>query len=453
MIRTTVRLSFVFFLAFSLKCVAQPDDPARVKAERFILEYMYLSRLGPGYARTMSDETVQQFRALFAPVARLRWDLYRLPGDTIAHPLTPFEYTELAREIYDSRQPVLHYSEPRIRLFEGGKSATIYLRKLNILMSPDDRALYANRVNLQVTADLASGRPAITEISKDPRPPVIRSLFFSLNFPAYSSALATIARSPGLASASGMEFNRTEVKTGKALEAGLGLDLNLNRNERNILVFSTGICYSQFPVFTNVTGYSLGMPDTVVVKSGNQLSCTAFERSRAVHEKVLVRKIEVPLSFKSYIKPWLYVMPGLTVGYATGRSDVVYMLSRTGGGLVTELTSQQQYFLDREQELDQPEYGYYRDKHYNFPKKQVIGRMNLSFRLAAGFEKRFSDLCISVEPNAVFGMNPLLSRPAAGTYSLGNMKDFNSLIQLIRMPVYDFSFGIRLVVSYFFKRD
>jgi len=446
-------LSAIFFLAAGLTCEAQHGDPTRLKAERFILEYMYLSRLGPGYARDMNDETAQQFRALFSPDALLRWDLNRSPAGTIDHLLTPGEYTDLARETYDLRQPVLLFGEPRIRLFEGGKSATIYLRKLNIIMSPDDRPLYANRIDLQVSANLAAGRPLITDISKDIRPPVIRSLFFSLNFPAYSSAPAAVAQSPCLAGASGVEFTRVEVKTGKAMEAGMGLDLNLNRNEKNILIFSTGICYSQFPVFSKVTGYSLGIPDTVAVKSGNPLACTAFERSRAVHEKVLVRKIEVPLSFKSYINRWLYIMPGVSVGYATGKSNVVYMLSRTGGGLVTELGSQQQYYLDREQELDQPEYGYYRDKHYHFPKKQVIGRMILSFRLAAGFEKRFSDLSISVEPNAVFGMNPLVARPVEGTYKLDRVKDFHSFLQLVSMPAYDFSIGIRIVVSYLFKRD
>ena len=77
--------------------------------------------------------------------------------------------------------------------------------------------------------------------------------------------------------------------------------------------------------------------------------------------------------------------------------------------------------------------------------------MVLSIQIAAGFEKQFNYFCFGVEPNIAFGVNPVSTRSSPGSYQLTNVGDFHSVIELLKKPAYQFSFGFRLLISYVFK--
>jgi hypothetical protein len=318
-------------------------------------------------------------------------------------------------------------------------------------MTEDDQPLYKTRVHLRLQVSLKEEKPLIQSIMPDKRNPFIRSIPIGLNVVAYSNVVNSITTQPVIYLAPNESCEMFQMSAGIAVQYGAMVEMKVNKDVQNGLLFSTGIFYSKTPISASMTGYSKQYPDTLENQAGEHFSCTTYERSAYVNEEIEVTRIEVPLLLKSYFNKWVYFKAGTALGFITGNSNISYNLSRTGGGLVTDLSTHQQYYLDQAEELDQAEYGYYRDKKYHFPQDKVVNKMILTIQMAAGFEKQIGDFNLGIEPNMTFGMNPLSARSVPGNYQLSDITEFNSILRSTKMAAFEFTFGFRFLISYLFK--
>jgi hypothetical protein len=225
--------------------------------------------------------------------------------------------------------------------------------------------------------------------------------------------------------------------------------MNLSDSPGRGLIFSAGLTWSYTPVWSAMHNYARSYPDTLVLKSGTHVACTTFERAPDVGERIEYTRFEVPLALKSYLSDNIYVKAGVGIGLSSATTYVHFELSRTGGGWVTNLTNQERVYLDQAHEMDNPEYGYFRNVSYQFRKERFTSRVYLNLQLAAGGEVRYRFFGIGVEPNITFGMNPMAGKSSANDYTLGDPESYHSVMESIRKPWLDFSFGIRVVVSCF----
>ena len=444
----------VILIFFMLKCPAgktQSSNPVYQKAEKCVQDYMDFSRLGPGYSRDISGEIIDQFYSLFERDAFLYWDLYKSLNDNLPPPLPIREYVDLAVKMYAPKQPLLDYPRVKINILNGGKSAVAYLKKTHQILDGDDKPVVKNTIKLQLSINLDNENPLIQNIAEDKRKPFVRSISVGGNFIVWSNVFHLMTTYPVVGTGPHETFRKFNLSSGMHFQRGGMFEMRLNRRVGEGLLFATGIFYSETHLRAVMSEYTNSIPDKLEQHSDQAISLTTFERSPRVQEDIAITKIEIPLVFKSYLKDWVYLKCGTALGYVKGISGVNYAVSRTGGGLVTNLSSQNQVYLDIDHELDQVQFGYYRNKEYHFYKENFLNKMVLSIQIAAGFEKQFNYFCFGVEPNIAFGVNPVSTRSSPGSYQLTNVGDFHSVIELLKKPAYQFSFGFRLLISYVFK--
>ncbi|MCX6304025.1 MAG: hypothetical protein NT040_03565 [Bacteroidetes bacterium] len=444
-------LILIFFCSNYFVCEAQKSDATWQTVDKFVQDYMHFSRLGPGYSRKISQEIIDQYGALFEKDAFLYWDLYKSASDSLQPPLLLSEYVNLARKLYEPNQPLLDYPGMKITVQTDGKHAVVYLKKTNQIMDAADKSMYRNKIKLRIDVNLNREKPLIQNIAEDKRLPFFSSIILSFNYIAFSNVVAALAGNPVILTGPGEQYKELTITAGTSFQAGALLEMRVNRDTREGLLFSAGIIYSRVPLSSTMQGYSNRFPDTLDVNTGNPFACTTSERSPGVTEEMVVRKVELPLLLKAYLNNWFFLKGGIAVGYVTVTDDVNYELTRAGGGLVTFLNTHNQYYLDEDHQLEQKKYGYYRNKNFHFPKEAFLDKMTLSIQLAAGFEKKINDFSFGLEPNISFGMNPLVTRSMPDNYRLGTVSTFHSVFESVRMPAFEFSFGIRLLVSYLFK--
>jgi hypothetical protein len=443
-------LFLIVFAAFGHTSMAQKSDPAWRKADSFIREYIQLSRLGPGYSREMSPEIIDQFRDLFERDAFLFWDLTRSATDSIFPQLSVNDYVDRVAKSYQNRQPLLDYPSVRIKIGNDRENAFVYLSKTNLVVDDAEQPIVKNRVKLRVSVNLAKEPPLIRNIFEDKRQSPVRSVSAGINYVAWSSVLSMLIYHPHVHVAGNEQYNEITFTPGRTIQAGGMAEFRMNREGPGGLSFSTGFFYSQMYLSSSMLDYVKSFPDTIYKGTPNPLACTTFERSLEIWEKIWIKRVEVPLLFKTYMNEWIYLKSGTCLSYITATSDVNYVLSRTGGGQVTNLTTQESWFLDEDHELDQQESGYYRNRKVSFSKEQFIRRMILSFHLSLGIEKQVGHFGLELEPNISLGMNPLSNKSLTNSYPLNNPDNFNSVIKTTTRPAYEFTFGMRLLVSYLF---
>ncbi len=444
------RLVLIFFVLHCLICEAQESFTDLRAVEKHVQEYIQLSRLGPGYSRDMSKEVIDQFGALFEKDAFLCWDLFNSASESIALPLTFTEYIDHAKTTCHSRQPILDYTINETRFEPEGKSAIVFFTKVNLVMDDDDRPLRRIKIRLRMTISLDHKKPLIREISEEKKVTFISSIPLGINVVAWSNVLSSLAGAPIIHLAPNEAYTAFNSTTGIAIQYGAMLEMRINRNRGNGLLLSTGLFYSKTTLTASMQEYSKSYPDTIGQQQGNLFSCTTFERAPVVSEQTDVTKVEIPVLFKTYLSKWSYLKAGTALGFVRASTDVSYSLSRTGGGWVTNLSTLEQVYLDRDHEIDQAVYGYYRDKSYHFPKDKFVNKVVLSIQLAAGFEKQLGYFSFGIEPNVSFGMSPVSARSFAGKYPLTDLKGFNPVLESTITPAYEFTFGIRFLIRYLF---
>ncbi|MCX6269368.1 MAG: hypothetical protein NTW16_18780 [Bacteroidetes bacterium] len=415
-------VTLILFVFIQTTCKTQNPVSASQTVDKFMQEYMQFSRLGQGYSREISQEITDQFKTLFKRDAFLYWDLYKSPTDSLIPPLPVGEYIDRAIRTYHQKQPLLDYSGMKIRVKQDEKDAFVYLKKTNHVLDFGNKALYENKIKLRIDVDLSREKPLIQNIYEDKRFPLIRAISVGINYIPWSNVISSLTKNPVLLIGSDEQYAEFSLTAGILLQIGMMLEMNVNRNIRNGLTFSAGLFYSQLPLSSFMKDYCYSFPDTLDKTSDNPLAFTTYERASGVTEKILIRKIEIPLLFKSYLNNWMYLKAGTTIGYLTASSDVDYVLSRTG---LNEL--------------------------HAFPKEKFLQKMTLSIQIAAGFEKQLNYFSFGLEPNISFGLNPLVKRTVPGNYHLNNIYHFNSIILSTKMPAFEFAFGMKLLISYMFK--
>lgn len=449
-----MRKPAVIMILFILICrvaEAQTIDPVMQKAGNLIQDYMLFSRLGPGYSRNMTPDITEQFKALFERDAFLYWDLYLSASDSLHPPMPAADYADLARRVYHNKQPILEYPVVKIGTSEDGKYAIVLLKKINRVLDHDDHLLYKNRMKLRIHINMAGERPLIQNIFEDRHSTFVRSISAGISYTAWSNMLSSLTVNPQPAVGSHEQFRELKITAGCSLQGGVLAELRFNKESGHGLIFTTGLFFSRLPLSSSMKDYSKSYPDTLDKRSPNPLTCTTFERSAEVNEKITITKIEIPLLFKTYINDWTYIKSGTSLGFVSGTTRVNYVLSRTGGGLVTDLTTLGQVYLDEDHELDQSQHGYYRNNSYTYSKEKFLNKFLVSFQFAAGFEKRLGDFSFGLEPYLTFGMNPFSQRSFPGNYQLDSREGFNSILESMHLPAFEFAFGIRLLAGYLFQ--
>ncbi|MDP1621217.1 MAG: hypothetical protein Q8M08_02650 [Bacteroidales bacterium] len=443
-------LIMVLILLNCTPCKAQKADQTCIKVDKFVREYIHFSHLGPGYSRDISQDIIDQFGILFEKDAVLYWDLFRSSSDMSHSTLPVTEYVDRARKFYAPKQPLLDYPSVKTSVSWDGKHAVVRLVKINKIVDVEDQILNINRVKLKLNINLAGDEPLIQSIVEDDRLSFINRFSIGYNV-AWSNVLSSVTGNPVIRIAPDVQFGGFKTTSRMFFQYGVMLEIRLNRVRREELLFSTGIFYTKLPITALMSGYSRSFPDTLDKTTPNPITCTTFERSNEVTEKIIVSRIEIPLLFKACLNDWFYLKAGTALGYVKATSLINYELSRTGGGLITDLSTQNQYFLDKDHELDQGYHGYYRNKRYHFPNDRFLDKIILSIQLATGFEKQLNYFSFGLEPNISFGMNSLSKRSVSGNYYLTSIKGFHSILESVKMPAFEFTFGIRLLISYLFK--
>ncbi len=438
----------LLFSPFTLP--AQHPDPPTEAASRLVYEYMQLSRLGPGYARDLSEETLKQFAALFDRGASLVWDLRRSPSDTLPLPLSVNEYLDLARKTYHSRQPVLGYSRARVTPGASGRSATARFRKVNLVMDDRDNVMTRVRMHLQVDIALDREKPLIRSITERPHRSPVRTLSVGAGYELWSSVFDGTLRNPKVLLAPGVETGMISFSGGIRLQSSFLLDFGPENSLPSSWRISTGLLCRQADLSASMEKYLRTEPDTVGLGSV-QLACTAFERAAEVYEKITLTRIEIPVWFMKPMNNWSYLRAGFTVGLAFSRSHVHYPFGRTGGGWVTELGTNEKYYLDQNQEMDQENAGYFRNRNLCYPGTTDFYHLLFSLRMAAGVEKRFRNLGVGVEPCLALGNNPLATGRSRRPFILSSEPGSHSIFEAIDFPAMEITAGIRVFFSYTFQ--
>ncbi|HPS63297.1 MAG TPA: hypothetical protein PLK82_09555 [Bacteroidales bacterium] len=436
---------------FFLPCIlqAQRPDPARDRASRCTENYIQLSRLGPGYSRDLSDETMAQFAALFDKNAFLSWDLRRSPSDSILPPLTVGEYLALARKAYQSRQPVLEYRSVRTLLNPGKNLATVWLRKVNLVMDDHDHLLKRMPVRLKMEIALEREKPVILGISAVNRRPPVRSLSLGAGFMLWSNVFDHALAHPEVTPAPGVTTGSIHFKGGSRLFSQVMLDLDIPGSTAGEWMLTTGLICRQSDLSASLKNYVGRTPDTVRIGPFD-IACTAMERAPLVYEKLTVTRVAVPLWLKRQWNKWAYVTGGISIEYVTTGSHVHYALSRTGGGWVTNLSTDETYYLDEGHEMDSPEAGYFRGLNSCYPFDKEIRHWVVSLDVGGGIEKHFRDLAVGLQPMISLGRNPLCVSKPATPFGLSTGSGYSSLFSSVPMPSVEFSASVRFFISYTF---
>ena len=444
-------ISLIFLALFCFISAAQKQNSAYDKARKITSDYMQLSRLGPGYSRDMSQEIIDLFAAMFEKDAFLYWDLSRSEYDSLRTPMTIGEYTNLAKRTYRMRQPVLDYPPSKVRIRADASHAVVYLNKINQVMNDDDQPLRRTSTRLRMNINLDKEPPLIRDISKVPPDPFVRCIALGMNITVWSNVMHAITHEPAVTIAANETFRGLTLTSRTGFTWSGSIEMLINNDPERRLLFTGGISYSQLPVWSAMSSYEKSSPDTIESQEGTLYACTAFERAPDVGETIEVVRVEVPISLKTDVWKGFYFKAGMAFGYLYGKSEVNYELNRTGGGLVTNLSTGDQYYLDRDHELDQSEFGFFRHKVYHFAKDNVFDKFYLSIQVAPGFERQYGYIGIGVEPNLTFGMNPYSIRNPAHDYSLSSSAGFHSIVESVKMPAFECAFGLRILISYVFK--
>ncbi|MFZ4522094.1 MAG: hypothetical protein ACOYNC_10325 [Bacteroidales bacterium] len=440
-----------FFLLNSPFCHAQNSSTDYKKVDELIGDYMLVSSLGPGYSREISPEIISHFISLFEKDAFLYWDLYKTAADNQFPPFSVKEYIAKVKVTYGQKQPLLNYTGMKIRVWPDARFASVYLRKTNMIMDSDEKPVYQNKINLKVDVDLSRDQPLIINIVRDNRCSLVRSISVGGNFTLFSTPYHAVTHHPVIQIGINEHFSGVTISHNILYQRGVMVEMRFDRRAKEELLFSTGFFYSRTSLSSSMKDYTRSYSDTLDQQTGIPFTCTTFERSPEVKEKMEVVRLEIPLSLKMYIKKGIYIKGGTALGLVTSSTEADYHLSRTGGGFVTMLNTHEQTYLDQDHELDDMQYGYYRNKRFQFPGKHMMNKVILSLQLAAGFETRINYFCFGIEPNIGFGMNPFTMRNQPGNYQLGSIGGFHSIVESVKMPAFEYSFGIRLLVSYLFQ--
>ena len=289
---------------------AQNTGQVYEKVEKCIQEYMQLSRLGPGYSREISQDVIDQFKTQFERDAFLYWDLYLSDADRLYPPLTFEEYIDLAKKKYNLKQPLLDYSDVKIKVLKNKKYASIYLKKTNQILNADDKPLYKNQIELRIDMSLDKDRPLIQNIFEVKRNTFFRSMSVDFNYIPWSSVFTTLTGEPDIPVGPDEKYKASQLSTGIAIQIGALFEMRLSKNKMDGISFSSGISYSQLPVFTSMIEYSKKMPDTLDKKSVNPFTCTTFERSPEMKEKIVLTKWEIPFLLNIHFGNWAYLKAG-----------------------------------------------------------------------------------------------------------------------------------------------
>ncbi len=446
---TPVTLLLLFWAVMPV-CAQQRDALSR-RTENFLADYFQFSRLGPGYSRNMSPEAIDQFNALFADSATVCWDLFTYRSDSLQVRLTPAAYCVLAASAYRNRQPVLEYPPRRIRIRGNATRATVYLEKINLLMDGDDRPLGKNRVDLRMEIGLNREPPQILGITSEKRPQPLRSAALGLNVVAWSAAQRSITHAPAVHIGAGESYAALALPSRILYQWSALAELGPLGEGQHAPRFVTGLTWAYTPVWSVMSLYQKQYPDTITGASGQRYACTTFERAPEVSETVEFSRFEIPLQLKSYIIEGLYVKAGTVIGIITGRDAVRYQLSRTGGGTVENLQTHETVYLDRDHELDQPEFGYYRDRMYNFETTGFVRTFYIQISVACGFERRFGRLGLGFEPNLTSGMNPYTFKQISHSYPLGSQEGFRSILESTSTAGIEMAGGFRALIIWHFN--
>jgi hypothetical protein len=386
---------------------------------------MERSRLGPVDSTGFSEETSRRFGMLFERDAFLFWDLYKAPSDPAVPPLSPLDYSILARKTYEGTQPVLSYPAVKVRLNRDGNYATAFLTKINQVMDPAGRLLRKNSIKLQVQMNLSGEDPLIQNIFKDTRPPVFRTFAATVGVIPWSNVIHSLRHDPQVELAPNESYHSVSFTTKPSWEIGGMIELRINRTFEEGLIFSTGIRCSGQHITSSMSEYRF-LPWFMARRPSASPVDFFTYRSPEVTEDISLTRIEIPILLKSYFSRWAYLKAGTILGYATASSDVQYTLIWETGGFTPPM-------------------------HYDFPEEHFIRKAYLAIQLSGGIEKQFGDLGLAIEPAFSYGMNPLSGKTLQCSYRLDPLTEFHSILETVKMPAFEVAFGIRILVSYIFK--
>lgn len=441
-----VMLGLLFLWPFRMILEAQHTDPLRAGLDRFVENYMVFSRLGPGYAREITPKGLADFNGLFRSDASVCWDLYIREPDSIRMTVTPEEYSRLARAQFHDRQPVLSFPQRCVHVAMEGNTAVVSLKKIHTVMDPADRPLRRNTSRLDITVDLSEGKPVILRIARGEKRITTDRVGVGMNTILWSNLLHSLTKPGRTIPGKGERFDDARFLSRVLFQWSGFAAFTPRQSGDKRWSFSAGLLYSYTPVWTEVRGYEREYPDTVQ-SMHSRLACTTYERAPDVGETHEFTRMEVPVMVRWNGWDGFYLQAGMGAGWMTSTCTVHAILSRTGGGLVTDLETGEKVFLDRDHEIDASDFGYFRNRASRVSTgNNHRGFINL--KIAPGYERRFGRFGVGLEPNLSVGTNPFPLKPTEEAYRVFPEAGFHPLIESVSLPSVEVAFGVRCLVFY-----
>jgi len=465
LINILICLLFVLKPAFSqdLQKQKQPID----KVKECVESYKTLSGLNQGgYSREISEDAIDKFYLLFERDASIYWDLYKVQPDSISQ-LNFRQYIDRIKEVYFLKSPVLQYEkEPKYQMSDDNRSCIVYLVKINTIYNENDKPIRTNTIRLRLNIAVKESAATIRGIFEDKRNTRVRSISPTLNYIAWDNVDNSLKNDPQ-SMISMFSSGGVSVEVTRQINFGASADIRLNREVRDGMNINLAVFYNQVSYHFTTSNYTNSFDAILDTSSANPFSLTVFDRTTGsgadtgINETLKVTSIEIPITVKKYLNPYIYFKGGVQLSFTSANTDINYMLNRTGGGLLTNLANPEEWrYLDKNNELVNIEnYGFFSNELFSFNKEQDIKRIAASVVLGFGIEKQFTHFSFGIEPIVKIGINPLYnSDPKSelilekGTGQVGaDNGGYTGILSTMDMSAYRISAGINFFISYLFK--
>lgn len=451
---------------------AQDELQNLEKIEKCIRDYQDLSTLGNPGSPYVDTATINAFRELFELNATLYWDLYLSKTPKPGYLPQVDAYADSAIRLYNNMKPNVFYGKRHIIPGAGGKTAVVYLVKINHL--PDENPEKKTRgssniMTLKLLLNIYSDNALIQNISRDTRLARIRSLSVQAGYSFITSLSGDLFGKPVSAVVPGVT---SDYSTGKPYGYTIGLlaDIRLNRQHPDGLLLSTGLLYSGTGFDISVTNYENAYRQTFGCSSQPEYNCegTVVDRAPSVSEKITINSVSIPVTLKWYLPgknsghrpdrssgPRLkyYLRAGPQISLLSGTTRVGYYLSHSAEGKFFYVSqanlpdsARTWFYLD-----DQDAINIFSNKNYNYAASVRLNKLCVSALAAFGIEAKINSITIGLEPWLNIGITPVTCRPGRTGYNLYPAGDFTSFLETYK-TIRITSFGVNVFIGNLFSR-
>ena len=476
----------LFFLIIpKTQILAQSDSKILKKVEKCIQDYEDNSSLGNPGSTFIDSATIGSFNDLFESNANHYWDLYKSNNSITNYLLPVDEYVDSVNAVYNGTKPVISFGKYNIKINSDGKTALVYLVKINSL--PDEKSIHKQKfirhiTTLRMLLNIHPDVVLIQNVSRDTRLTRIRSIYLEWGYP-FLTNISTDFFQPRVSNIDPSVTNDYSIGAISGYSLGLNTDIRMDRQKAEGILFNVGFLFTKTNFNININDYIYSYRQTFD-PGYYAFECTVFDRAPSISEKIALSSFSLPLMVKWYIskkssgkqtlhnqdiasrenkksnqpirlKYYLKAGPQFSLLYGSAKVD--YDLSHTGGGW---------FIYEREKNLPDPEktWFYLDEKNerfdgpdffapnkFSYSSSIKLNKLQVSGFLAVGIEAKFNKILIALEPWLNIGITSISGKQGKMVYPLYPTGEFTSFIQTYNSPRIN-AFGLNIIIGKIFTR-